>query len=132
MKFSVLTKGHGDTIDITDEVARLVEESSAGDGLAVIFVVGSTAAITTIEYEQGVISDLKNTLEQIAPEDFDYLHHKKWGDSNGAAHIKSAIIGTDLSVPIENGKLTLGTWQQIVLIDFDEKERKREVIVRVV
>jgi len=130
-RFSVKTKGHTDIINLTGQVANIVQSSEIEDGLAIIFVAHSTAAITTIEYESGVIYDLKEALERIAPEEADYEHHKRWGDHNGAAHIKSAIIGPSLSVPIEAGQLILGTWQQIVLVDFDEKGRNREIIVRV-
>ena len=105
--------------------------SGIHDGLTVVFVSGSTAAITTIEYEPGVINDLKEVLEKIAPFGLDYEHHKRWGDNNGDAHIKSALIGPSLSVPIENSKLVIGTWQQIVLIDFDEKPRERKIIVNI-
>jgi secondary thiamine-phosphate synthase enzyme len=132
MRFQIQTKGHGDTIDITDEVSLCVSKSKVKSGIVHVFVPGSTAAITTIEYEPGVVEDLKDTFEKIAPEMFDYKHHQKWGDGNGAAHIKSAIVGTDFNVPIENGQLQLGTWQQIVLIDFDEKPRSREIIVKVI
>lgn len=132
MKFSISTRGHYDFIDITGQVTALATKSKVKNGVAIIFVPGSTAAITTLEYEEGVISDLIKVLEKIAPEKGNYKHHLKWGDRNGAAHIKSALLGTDLTVPIENGKLGLGTWQQIVLIDFDEKPRKREVVVKVI
>jgi len=132
MKFTINTQGHYDFIDITDRVQAIVEKSKIKEGIAIIFVPGSTAALTTMEYEEGVISDLKMVLEKIAPENADYQHHKKWGDRNGAAHIKSALIGTDLVVPIEEGKLQLGTWQQIVLIDFDERPREREIIVKII
>jgi secondary thiamine-phosphate synthase enzyme len=132
MKFQVSTKGHGDTIDITARVGQAIRESGLNDGIALIFAAHSTVAITTIEYEEGVVSDLKRVLEEIAPEEADYEHHKKWGDHNGAAHVKSAILGTDFLLPVENGQPMLGTWQQIVLIDFDEKAREREVIVKVI
>ena len=132
MKFIAKTKGLGDVIDISEKVAEAVDEANIDSGLAVIFVPGSTAAITTIEYETGVISDLKKVLEKIAPAKADYEHHQRWGDKNGDAHIKSALIGTSLTVPIENSKLVLGTWQQIVLIDFDEKPRNREVVVKII
>ena len=98
--------------------------------MAVVFVPGSTAALTTMEYEEGSVEDVKAVLEKLAPEDADYQHHRRWGDRNGAAHIKSALIGADLVIPIEQGKLALGTWQQIVLIDFDERPRQRDVIVK--
>ena len=132
MKFSVKTKGHYDCVDVTGQVQQMVNKSGVKAGLAVVFVPGSTAAITTIEYEEGVIQDLINLLERMAPEDFDYLHHQKWGDRNGGAHIKAGLIGPDLSVPVEKGILVLGTWQQVVLIDFDEKPRSREIVVKVI
>ncbi len=132
MKFTIKTKGGGDVIDISQKVTEVITEADISDGLAVVFVSGSTAAITTIEYEAGVISDLKKVLEKIAPAGADYKHHQRWGDKNGDAHIKSALIGTSLTVPIENSKLVLGTWQQIVLIDFDEKPRAREVVVKII
>ena len=132
MKFRVKTKGHYDFIDITNYIQQAVIAAKAQQGIALVFVAGSTAAITTLEYEQGVIKDLTNVLERIAPEDADYLHHQKWGDRNGAAHIKSALIGTDLNIPIENGRLILGSWQQVVLIDFDERPRDREIVVKII
>ena len=132
MKINIETRGHYDFIDITDRVSRIIEKSGVRDGIAIIFVPGSTAAITTMEYESGVIEDLKELFEKLAPEKADYKHHQRWGDRNGAAHMKSALVGPDLCVPIENGRLLLGTWQQIVLIDFDERPRNREIIVKVV
>jgi secondary thiamine-phosphate synthase enzyme len=131
MRFTLNTEGHGDIINITSQVAKcLAGAKSASDGIAVVFIAGATAAITTMEYEDGLISDLSAVLEKIAPEGADYKHHRRWGDHNGAAHIKSALIGPSLSVPIEDGELQLGDWQQIVLIDFDERPREREIIVK--
>ncbi len=128
-KIKIKTKGHYDFIDITDEVAGIVKKSVVKDGVVVVFVAGSTAAITTMEYESGFINDIKETLEKLAPENADYKHHQRWDDRNGAAHIKSALIGADVAVPIEKGELSLGTWQKIVLIDFDEKPREREILI---
>jgi secondary thiamine-phosphate synthase enzyme len=130
--FTVSTKGHTDVIDITDEVAASVERAKVDSGMVLVFAAHSTAAITTIEYESGVINDIKNILEKIAPEAADYEHHKRWGDHNGAAHIKSAILGVDQLVPISKGKLVLGTWQQLVLIDFDERPRQRKILIRII
>ena len=129
---NISTKGHYDFIDITAQIEEIVAKSKIKDGLALVFVRGSTAALTTMEYESGLIEDLKNVFEKLAPERADYLHHQRWGDRNGAAHIKSALVGTDLTVPIEKGKLCLGTWQQIVLIDFDERARDREITVKII
>ena len=131
-KFKIKTKGHYDFLNITDKVAEIVEKSGAKEGIAGIFVIGTTAALTTMEYESGLIEDIKETLEKLAPENADYKHHQRWNDRNGAAHIKSALIGTDLMVPVENGKLVLGQWQSIVFIDFDEKPREREIAVSVI
>jgi secondary thiamine-phosphate synthase enzyme len=131
MKITVRTKGHSDFVDITGPVAGVVGQSGITEGMAVVFVPGSTAALTTMEYEEGSIEDVRAVLESLAPEHADYQHHRRWGDRNGAAHIKSALIGADLVVPIEQGRLALGTWQQIVLIDFDERPRQRDVIVKV-
>jgi secondary thiamine-phosphate synthase enzyme len=130
MKLTLQTKGHDDFVDITDRVVAVVEQSGITEGIAVVFVPGSTAALTTMEYEDGSIEDVKAALERLAPEGADYQHHRRWGDRNGAAHIKSALIGADLVIPIEHGTLALGTWQQIVLIDFDERPRRREVILK--
>jgi len=131
-RFIVKTKGRGDFINITDMVISAVEKSGIKNGAAIIFICGSTAALTTMEYEKGLIEDMREFLEKIAPENADYKHHQRWGDRNGAAHIKSALIGTDLAVPIENRELQLGTWQQIILIDFDERPREREILVKVI
>lgn len=131
-RFIVKTKGRGDFINITDKVISAVKKSGIKNGAAIIFICGSTAALTTMEYEKGLIEDMREFLEKIAPENADYKHHQRWGDRNGAAHIKSALIGTDLAVPIENRELQLGTWQQIILIDFDERPREREILVKVI
>ena len=130
--FRIATKGHYDFINITQKVKEIVEKSKIKDGVALIFVKGTTAALTIMEYEEGIMKDIKEVLEKMAPENADYKHHLKWGDRNGAAHIKSALIGPDLVVPIEEGKLQLGQWQEIVLIDFDEKEREREIVVKII
>jgi secondary thiamine-phosphate synthase enzyme len=132
VRFNVKTRGHTDIVDITAEVALAVRDSGVNDGVALVFVAGSTAAVSTIEFESGVLQDIKDVLERLAPEHADYRHHARWGDRNGAAHIKSAILGTDLTVPVEGGRPVLGTWQQIVLIDFDERARSREVVITVV
>ena len=131
MQFEVQTKGHYDFVDITPQVEEVVSRSGVKDGVALVFALGSTVAVTTMEFEEGIQADIESVLEKIAPEGYDWQHHQRWGDKNGAAHIKSALIGTDLTVPVEKGRLALGTWQQIVLIDFDERPRSRRVIVKV-
>lgn len=132
MELTIQTKGHTDIIDITEKVSDFVKESGIKDGILTIFVVGSTAAITTIEYEKGLLKDIKNTLEKLVPEETDYEHNKAWGDNNGYAHIRASLMKPNLSIPIENGNLILGTWQQIVLIDFDNRPRKRKIILKII
>jgi secondary thiamine-phosphate synthase enzyme len=127
----ISTKGHYDMIDISDKVSALVKESGIKDGIVFIFAKGSTVALTTMEYEEGFKKDLIELFERIAPENADYHHHQKWGDHNGAAHLKSALLKTNMNVPIKDGELLLGAWQQIVLIDFDEKPREREILVNI-
>jgi len=132
MKFNLSTKGNNDIIDITDKVSDLVKKSGAKEGICLVFVAHSTCAITTIEYEEGVIKDLKRVLENIIPMNKDYEHCKKWGDCNGYAHVRAALMKPCLTVPIEDGKLALGQWQNLVLIDFDNRPRNREVIVKII
>jgi len=132
MRFSIKTKGFNDVIDITSQVSREVEKSKVKDGLCLVSSPGSTCGITTIEYEDGLIEDLKRILEKIAPMSKDYEHCKKWGDCNGYAHIRSALIKPFLAIPVENGRLVLGQWQNIALLDFDNRPREREIIVKVI
>ena len=132
MRIQISTKGFNDIIDVTDKISQLVEKSGVKDGICLISSPGSTCGITTIEYEAGAIEDLKRALERIAPMSEDYEHCKKWGDCNGYAHIRSALLKPFLAVPIEDGKLVLGQWQQIAFLDFDNRPRKREILVRVV
>ena len=132
MIFNIATKGFNDIIDITFQVSEAVKGSKVKDGICLISSPGSTCGITTIEYEDGLVEDLKRALEKVAPMNESYEHCKKWGDCNGYAHIRSALIRPFLAVPIENGKLVLGTWQQIVFLDFDNRLRKREIIVKAI
>jgi len=125
------TKGYSDVIDITTQVCEKIEKSGIKDGIVVLFVPGSTAAITTIEYESGVINDLTDAIERIAPQDIPYKHDARWGDGNGFAHVRAALIGASFSVPVKEGKPILGTWQQIVVIDFDNRTRKRDIAVQI-
>ena len=126
------TKGFGDTIDITDGVMKVVGDSKINDGLVTVFCPGSTGTITTIEYESGAIRDLKKALEKIAPTGAEYEHNLRWGDGNGFSHVRAALLKPSLSVPLLGGRLSLGTWQQIVFIDFDNKERRRNLVVQIV
>jgi len=129
--FNKETTSSTDIIDITDQVAAIVEKSSILNGSVNIFVAGSTAALTTIEYESGVINDFKNALERFAPQDMHYAHDRKWGDGNGFAHVRAALLGPSLTFTVINGNLLLGTWQQITLCDFDKRPRSREVFVQI-
>ena len=120
-----------DVIDVTGEVAREVRQSNVRDGAVTLFIPGSTAGLTTIEFESGVINDLKKAIERMAPEDIYYAHNERWGDGNGYSHVRAAIFGPSLHIPIVDGKMTLGTWQQIVLLDFDNRPRKRRIVVQI-
>ena len=132
MKFKLKTKGFNDIIDITPNVSQIVENSKIKDGICLISSPGSTCGITTIEYEEGLIEDLKRVLERIAPMSESYEHCKKWGDCNGYAHVRSALVKPFLAVAVDGGELALGTWQQIIFIDFDNRPREREVLVKIV
>ena len=124
------TKGFNDIVDITKEATDFVSDFT--EGLLNVFVQGSTLSVTTIEYEEGVIEDLKNAISRIAPEDIEYIHNLKWGDGNGFSHVRSAILGPSISIPINEGLLRLGTWQQIVVIDFDNRPRSRKAFLSIV
>ncbi len=124
------TKGNTDIVNITDDVGRMLKETELNKGLVTVFVSGSTAGITTVEYESGLIKDLKEFFEAVIPQGKHYHHDAAWGDGNGYAHIRSAILGTGKTFPFERGKLLLGTWQQIILIDFDNRPRTRKIIVQ--
>jgi secondary thiamine-phosphate synthase enzyme len=126
------TEGDADTLDITAEVQRVVEEAGVGEGLAVAFVRGSTAAVTTMEYEPGGVKDLRTLLERLIPTAGDYEHNRLNHDTNSHAHQRASVIGPSEVVPVTGGRLAVGTWQQLVLIDFDDRPRERTVIVQVV
>lgn len=113
------TNGEGEIVDLTPEVAGAVRESGMTSGLATVFVGGSTAAVTTIEYEPGVLEDLARALNVIAPREITYAHDRAWGDGNGRSHVRAALVGPSLSVPFRDGRLLLGTWQQVVLLELD-------------
>jgi secondary thiamine-phosphate synthase enzyme len=131
MTFSVSTRGFTDIVDITPQVRRACGEAGVEQGVAHVFVAGSTAALSTIEFEPGAVEDLKNALERIAPMDAEYRHNDAWHDGNGYAHLRAALMKPSLSVPLVNGELVLGTWQQIILLDFDNRPRKRTIHVQV-
>jgi len=131
MELEFSTKGFNQILDITGEVTQTVENSGVREGVAHLFVSGSTAALTTIEYEPGALEDLNRALEQIAPMNAPYAHNEAWGDGNGYAHLRAALLKPDLCVPIRGGRLALGTWQQIVLMDFDNRPRRRKILLTV-
>jgi secondary thiamine-phosphate synthase enzyme len=128
----VSTRGQGDAHDITGVGAAAIAASGLRAGVATVFVVGSTAAVTTIEFEPGAIADLNRVFETLAPRDGDYKHHLRWGDDNGSSHVRAALLGPSVSIPFVGGKLALGTWQQILLLELDTQPREREVIVQLV
>ena len=129
--FTVSTKGDCDVLDITSRVADGVSSAELRSGTVTVFIPGSTCGVTTIEYESGALEDLKNAFERMAPQDINYAHNARWGDGNGHSHVRAAMLGPSLCVPFSEGELLLGTWQQIVLVDFDNRPRTRRVILQV-
>lgn len=130
-KLSATSRGNTDILDITDDIQTCVCKAEFKNGTATVFVPGSTAGLTTVEFEPGVVKDLSDCMARIAPEDLSYAHERAWHDGNGHSHVRAALIGPSLVVPFENGELGLGTWQQVVLIDFDNKPRQRRFSVTV-
>jgi secondary thiamine-phosphate synthase enzyme len=130
--FTVRTERDISIKDITKHVEKAVRESSIESGIAVIFIPGSTASVSTMEYEPGLLKDIPRVLQKIAPLNYDWEHHKTWHDNNGASHILANLLGPSLVVPFENKRLLLGTWQQIVLMDFDRTARERKVLVQII
>lgn len=130
--FQISTNGQGDVRDLTRQVADAVSRSGMRSGIVTVFAVGSTAGMTTIEFEAGAIEDLNAVFEQLAPREGEYRHHLRWGDDNGSSHVRAAMVGPSLTVPFVDGAMVLGTWQQIVLLEFDTRARSREVVVQIV
>ena len=129
---TISTTGQGDAHDLTRSVARAVAKANIASGIVTVFVVGSTAGITTIEFEPGAIHDLSALFDELAPRAAAYQHHLRWGDDNGSSHVRAALLGPSVTIPFSQGKLHLGTWQQIMLMEFDTSPREREVIVQIV
>ncbi|MDE1863142.1 MAG: secondary thiamine-phosphate synthase enzyme YjbQ [Thaumarchaeota archaeon] len=127
----VTTKGEGDMVDISEEIKSAINSFKVRDGIVTIFVTGSTAAVTTIEYEPGLREDFPRMLERVAPKNAEYEHQKMWHDGNGHSHVRASLVGPSLTVPIRDGSLTLGTWQQVVLVEMDVHGRQREVLLQV-
>ena len=129
---TVQSKGNCDTIDITTQVAKHVAESEVDNGIVTLFISGSTAGITTIEYEPNLISDFENMWDRIIPQDIPYEHNKTWGDGNGHSHVRASLLGASLMIPFVNKRLTLGTWQQIAIVDFDNRPRSRKLVLQII
>jgi secondary thiamine-phosphate synthase enzyme len=125
------TKGFNDCIDITPHLEKCLRESEIKEGLVTAMIAGSTGAITTIEYEAGAVSDLKRALDRIAPLEIEYSHNLRWDDGNGFSHVRAALMKPSLTIPVIDGKLCLGTWQQVVVLDFDNRPRQRQVILHI-
>lgn len=130
--FDLKTVAKDEIVDVTAKVQAIVSSSKIRNGLACVFVAGSTAAITTVEHEPGLVADLRDAMDRLYPKDIDYEHHRRWGDGNGHSHVRASFVGPSLTVPIVEGSLVLGTWQQIVFMEFDNKPRTREVTVQVI
>ncbi len=126
------TGAKDEIIDVTAKVQDVVSKSGIREGLACVFVAGSTAAVTTVEHEPGLVSDMREAMDRLYPKDIDYGHHARWGDGNGHSHIRASFVGPSLTVPVVGGSPLLGTWQQIVFMEFDNKPRSRELVVQVV
>jgi len=125
------TKGECDIIDITPDIGQEVAKARMAKGVVTIFVAGSTAGLTTIEFESGVLADLQGMWERIVPKDITYAHDRRWGDGNGYSHVRASLLGASLTVPFSNNRLMVGTWQQIVLVDFDNRPRSRQLILQI-
>jgi secondary thiamine-phosphate synthase enzyme len=121
----------GDVVDLTGQVTTLLERATPRDGTVTVFVPGSTAGVTTIEFEPGVVKDLTKAFERLIPQNIRYDHDARWGDGNGFSHVRASLLGPSLTIPFSSGRLLLGTWQQIILVDFDNRPRDREVIVQI-
>lgn len=126
------TKGNCDIHDITPQVAELAGAAGLNDGIVIVFSPSSTSGLTTIEYESGALTDLERLLDEIAPQEREYRHNLRWGDGNGHSHVRAALIGPSITVPLVGGRLTLGTWQQLIFVDFDNRSRSRRLVVQIV
>lgn len=130
-KISLTTKGFADVIDLTGQVVDVLRHSGIENGLVTVFCPGSTGAVTTIEYESGVVKDLQRAIERLAPSNMSYEHDRRWGDGNGFSHVRAALMKPSLTIPFIDGRLSLGTWQQVVFIDFDNRGRHRDILVQI-
>ncbi len=128
---SLSTRGNGDIIDITPQVEEQLAKSRVSNGMVTLFVAGSTAGVTTIEFEPGLVADFKEMWQRLIPQNTTYAHDRAWGDGNGHSHVRASLLGASLVIPVSNKRLVLGTWQQVVLVDFDNRPRSRRVVVQV-
>ena len=126
----ISTRGNCDMLDITAEIAKEIKNSNINSGIATIFITGSTAGVTTIEYENGVLSDYKDMWDRNVPSNIAYQHDQRWGDGNGYSHVRASLLGPSLGVPFANKKMMLGTWQQVVVVDFDNRPRSRDIMLQ--
>jgi secondary thiamine-phosphate synthase enzyme len=129
---SLNTSGDAETHDITDAIADVVSKSGLKAGTVTVFCPSSTSALTTIEFESGAVSDLKRLFEEIIPQNHEYAHNARWHDGNGHSHIRASLLGPSLTIPFVDGQLTLGTWQQVIYVDFDNKPRRRELVLQII
>ena len=128
----VSTRGHADMHDITRDVQQALSDTGMQNGLVTVFTASSTSALTTIEFESGALADLKQALDEIAPQNREYKHNLRWGDGNGHSHLRAALLKPSLSIPVIDGRMTLGTWQQILFIDFDVRPRDRQLVIQII
>ena len=131
-QIKISSKSENDIIDITEQVADVISESGISNGTITIFVSGSTGAITTIEYEPGLVKDFPEMLSRVAPDDINYEHEQRWHDGNGRSHVKASLVGPSLTVPFKDGQLLLGTWQQIVFLELDTRARARSLVLQII
>ncbi len=129
---SLQTKGECDIIDITSPVQQQLSETEIKDGIVTVFITGSTAGVTTIENEPGLVSDFKDMWERVIPQNVEYRHDRAWGEGNGYSHVRASLLGASLAVPFNDKKLALGTWQQLVVVDFDNRPRSRQVLLQII
>ncbi len=132
ISISLSTNGNADIQDITDQIANAVSKNGLASGIATIFCPSSTSALTTIEYESGALNDLRRLFDEIIPVDREYAHNERWHDGNGHSHVRAALIGPSMTIPFVDGQLTLGTWQQVIYVDFDNRPRQRKLVVQLI
>jgi secondary thiamine-phosphate synthase enzyme len=131
-EITFITKGNCDVIDVTSQISEEIKQAGVSDGIVTIFVPGSTGGLSTIEYESGLVSDIKEAMERIAPQEIEYKHNLKWKDGNGHSHIRASIVGPSITIPFTKKKMLLGTWQQVIFLDFDNCSRNRRLILQII